>query len=212
MSTPSKIVDGHGSRASLRINPEGAAQVVVHPHPPLVDDLITIPFRQFFTDNGLSSGSNDMKVDGSTNNVEFFVKASQTKDIFVKSISIVIADAGATLNEFGNLAALTNGLTFSHVTDKEGETVVADELKTNFDFVRMSLGSPAFGDGTAAFRANNVSGTSEAYIPVIDFAILFGMPWGVRLRKGTKDKLVFTVKDDVQGVDGLNIIGFGVLM
>ena len=212
MSSPNKIIDGHGSGDSLRISPEGAAQVVVHPHPPLVDDLITIPFRQFFTDDGLSSGSNDMKVDGSTNNVDFFIAASQTKDVFIKSISIVIADAGATLNEFGNLAALTNGLTFSHVTGKEGETVVADDLKTNFDFVRMSLGSPAFGDGTAAFRANNVSGTSEAYIPVIDFAILFGMPWGVRLRKGTKDKLVFTVKDDVQTVDDFNIIGFGVLI
>ena len=196
----------------VRIGEEGEQYVVVHPHPPK-DEVATgtpVPFRQYFTDTGLSTGSNDMQVDGATTETQFYIKASQDKDIYIGRVSVVIADASATLNKFGNITALTNGVEFAWVSQDLGTTVIHEAMKTNFDFVRLGGGSPAFGDTAGAFRASNVSGNSEAYIPQIDFSEIFGMPWGVRLRKGTEDRLCFVVKDDTRGVDLFDAIGFGI--
>ena len=206
MSINVKVDDGSGKGNTLRINGEGEASVVVHPHPPKDEDPIfgtPVPFRQYFTDDGYSTGDNDMKVDGSTTNQSFFVQAEQEKDIYIGRISIVIADASATLNKFGNITALTNGVLFEWKSQDLGDTVIHEALKSNFDFVRLGGGKPAFG-------ASNVSGSSEGYIPQIDFSEVFGMPWGVRLRKGTTDRLSFTVRDDVTGVDEFDAIGYGI--
>jgi hypothetical protein len=204
------LLDGDGKGNTLRINGEGEASVVVHPHPPKGEVENALPFRQYFTDTGVASGDNDMKVNGSTTNVEFSIKADQEKDLYIKTISVEIADASAALNKFGNLTALTNGLDFKWSSQKEGDITIADTLQTNWDFVRLAGGNPGFGDGAGAFRASNVSGTSEGYTPVLDLASIFGLAYGIRLRAGSTDELVFTVKDDVTGVDSFNIVGYGI--
>ncbi len=165
-------------------------------------------FRQFLTDDGTSSGSNDMQVDGSTTAVPFWVPANATNDLYIANLSFVIADATAVLNKFGNITALTNGCELEYFTDG-GTTTIASALKSNFDFVRLCLGNPPFGDGTAAFRASNVEGASEGYIPVLDFRKVFGIPWGIRLRPGTTDKITLRVNDDTTGVDAFNCIAYG---
>ena len=201
MALKTYIGDSLGSGQELRVSAEGAVGVEIHPHPPLLDTTPIAPFRQFFTDTGFDGGDEDMRVDGSTTNQEFCVKAAQDVDIYIKSISVVISDSGAVLNEFGNIGALTNGCRLLWITDDLGTTVVGDDLISNFEFLRVSGFQPAFGDGLNAFRASNVSGTSEGYIPVIDLGEAFGSAWGLRLRKGSNDKMCFIIRDDVQGVD-----------
>lgn len=196
-----RLKDGHGSGKTLRINGEGEISATIHQHPPTLETITGVPFLQSLTDNGLPTGSGDMRVDGSSTTVEFSLAANPDKDTYVKTVQITIADAGATLNEFGNLTALTNGCSVSWETKDLGVAVIQSLLKTNWDFVKMSRGSPAFGDGAAAFRANNVTGNSEGYVPVIDMAYLFGTPWGLRLRAGTDDRVVLKVNDDITGVD-----------
>jgi hypothetical protein len=203
-----QITDGDGSGNRLKINGEGEVGVVVHSHPPIAESFAAIPFRQFFTN---TSDSSDMQVVGTlAAPIVFSIDASPTHDIYIKTISVEIADASATLNKFGNITALTNGVEFTWQTADLGTTVIADALKTNWDFVRLALGNPGFGDAAGSFRASNVSGTSEGYIPVVDLHQLFGLQWGVRLRAGTTDKLFFSVKDDTTGVDSFNIIAYGV--
>ena len=195
----------------LKVNGEGEASVVVHPHPPLDEAVTSFPYRQYFTDDGLSTGSSDMQVNGTAAApIEFWITADITKDVFIKTVSIVIGDAGAVLNLFGAIAALTNGIEFSHVTNDNGTIVLHDAMKTNLDFVRMGLGQPSFGTGTSAFRADLSGGGADSYLPVIDFSLTFGLPWGVKLRKGTKDKIVFIIKDDTRGVDQFDAIGYGI--
>ena len=203
-----KIVGSDGQ--TLKVNGEHQIETVVHQHPPRDESEIPLPFRQYLTDNGTSSGSNDMKVDGSTNNVEFCISAIPDADLYIKTISVVIADAGATLNKFGNITALTNGLEFKWLTQDFGEVIIHEALKTNFDFVRLANGKPSFGDAAGAFRASNVFGTSEAYIPSIDLGETFSVQWGLRLRKGTTDKICFIIKDNVTGVDLFDAIGYGI--
>ena len=72
------------------------------------------------------------------------------------------------------------------------------------------MGSPAFGDAAAAFRANNVVGNAEGYMMAIDLENVFGLPFGLRLRAGTRDKIVFRVRDNLSsGIDEFNIVGYG---
>lgn len=204
------LLDGSGRGNKAKINGEGEVSVVVHPHPPKDEKITAKPFRQYFRLNGSLSGSNDMRVNGATTNQFFSILADQSEDIYIKTISVLIADATATLNKFGNLTALTNGIVFRWVTTDIGETIIHEGLKTNFNFIRLAQGQPAYGDGATAFQAANMSGTSEGYLPVIDLEKVFGMQYGLRLRAGTNDKIEFVIRDDVSGVDEFNIIGYGI--
>ena len=161
-------------------------------------------FRQYLK---TAAGSYDMQVDGSTTNVDFFISASDVNDRYITTVSFEIADVGAKLNEFGAIAALTNGCVFEY--HRSGEVVVIHEaLKTNWDFVRLSLGTPAFGRTTASFIASNVSGNSEGVIPVVDFARLMP-PYGIKLDRGTLQRLTLRVRDNTTGVDSFNAIAYG---
>lgn len=194
----------------LKINGEGEITASLHTHPPIDEKVAALPFRQYFTDNGKSTGSNDMKVSGSSSTpLNFYIRANQDRDIFIRSISIEISDASASLNNFGNVTALSNGIEFYWETLDAGKITIHESLKTNWDFVRLCSGNPSFGATTNAFRASNVSGSSEGYIPFLDVVSTFGLPWGFRLRKGTSDKLVFSIKDSTAGVDSFDIVAYG---
>lgn len=206
------LSDGHGTGNVARIDPEGTFNAVLHNHPPVQDDVNAIPFRQFFTDDGTPTGASDMKVTGTVSiPLIFSITADATRDTFVKTVAIVVADQNAVLNKFGNITALTNGVQFCHITSDTGTTILHDGMKSNFDFVQLAQGNPAFGDGTAAFRANNITTApaAEGYIPIVDFAQVFGFPYGLRLRKGTTDAIFFNIQDDVTGVDRFDAQGYG---
>ena len=207
MSLIVELQDGHGSGHKARVNGEGELGVVLHTHPPLDEEVSSYPFSEWF-ENG---GSNDMRVNGSTTPVEFTVRASTDVDIFIKTISVRIADASATLNKFGNLAALTNGIEWQFRNDALGRVTIQDQIKTNLDFIRIGFNTIGTGDGTTAFRADTSGAGADTYLPNIDLAQTFGFPWGLRLRKGTNDKLSFIVNDDLStGMDGFDIKAFGV--
>ena len=194
------VEDGYGRGNKLKVNGEGELSVVVHPHPPKDENVTATPFRSYF----LNAGSNDMRVDGSTTPVKFSVTADALKDTYVKSVFVSIVDAGATLAEFGNLSALTNGLDFTWESADLGTVTIADQIKTNYDFTRLSI-VPA-----ANAIASNVVGTAEGVAIVIDLEIFFGMQYGFRLRAGTTDKISFTVNDDLStGITEFNILGYG---
>jgi hypothetical protein len=201
------------SGKKLALSSDGAVPVVKHTHPPLNEGLAPEPFRQFFTDDGSDTGDEDMKVNASAAAPQdFTIAAKEDRDVFIKSISIVIADAGATLNQFGSIGALTNGVQFLWSTQSKGEVVLHPGMVSNFDFVQLALGDPAFGDGNGAFRANNVESTSEAFLPVIDLQRTFGFDYGLRLKKGTLDKIILRIQDNVSGVDRFDAVGFGMAL
>jgi len=149
-----------------------------------------------------------MTVDGSVTNIDFTIDPHPTNDRFLKTLSFVIAGDGASLDEFGDIAALTNGVDLFY-SDNTGQVFIGEALKTNWDFIRVSAGNPAFGTGADAFRAKNVEGKVDAYIPVIDLAKVFGREYGVRLKAKSTQKLIVRVKDDLTGVDSFNAVAYG---
>ena len=210
MALPVRIHDT-GNDYVAKVEPEGTLQVVNHGHAPTSETVFAIPFRQYFTDDGTSSGDNDMIVDGSSTNVDFYVTADAEKDTYIVTISVDLSDGGTpNMNKFGDLTALTNGIEVLYITQDQGEIVLHDGIKTNREFVRFGNETPAIGTGADAFLADASGGGSEkAYLPKIDTVEQFGLPFGIKLRKGTTDRCVFRVRDALAGLTVFNIIAYG---
>jgi hypothetical protein len=205
-----RIIGEDGTAAPL--DREGRLGVVIHPHPPLMDETVAIPFRQYLTDDGSSGGDEDMAVDGSVTAVEYWVSAIANADLYIKTLSVVIGDGGSpALNLYGALSALTNGVEFEWVTQDVGTAVLHDGIKTNLEFMRMGVASLAFGTGTDALLADVSGGGSEkSYLPTIDLAQTYGTPYGVKLRASTTDKLLLRVNDNLSALTTHNAIAYGV--
>ena len=207
MAIKSYILDGKGNGRKAAVSSENAVIVSDLRLPPEDIDVPIRPFRQFM----LNGASSDMRVAGSAASpIDFVVEASTDSDRYIDSISWVIADAQAALNKFGNITALTNGVELFYQDSKLGNVIIADSLKSNFEFLRLcGKGASPIGATTDSYRASNVQGASEGYIMTLDFSEQFGMPWGIRLPKNSNLKLIARIKDDTTGVDAFNAIAYG---
>jgi len=177
--------------------------------PPKEMNVSLRPFVAFLTDDGTTTGDEDLRVDGSTTSVEFFITSGSDGDRYIQTLAFTIADAGATLNNFGNITALTNGCELLYEDAELGSVVIASLLKSNFDFVQLCNFEPTFGSGADAFRAKNVVSTSEAYIPLLDVTDIFGLPYGIRLPANSTKKITIRINDNVTGVDRFDVKAFG---
>ncbi len=202
------LLDGRGGGNLANFDELGAMLVAPRAEPPTVTEDPKTTFRQFFTSDGTPAGAFDMRVDGSVTEQEFMINANSIADRYIMSISFEISDALATLNQFGNIGALVNGVRLFYEAT-EGIVDIHPGMISNWDFVRLCHGQPAFGSGTDAFRASNVVGMSEGYIPFLNFRQVFGYEWGLVLKGGTNQRLVLTVRDDLTLVDGFNCIAYG---
>ena len=195
----------------LNINGEGEVAVVIHQHPPIDEDVFALPFRSYFTDDGLPNGVNDMTVNGSTNYVDYYITASTEFDIYIKYITVEIGDGGTpALNKFGALTALTNGVAFYWDSTKEPLYELHEGIKTNKEFIRIASDTGAIGTGVEAYLADvSGGGTEKSYLPSIDFKEVYGLPWGLRLKRNSLDRLIFRVQDDLTGLSTFNAIATG---
>lgn len=200
----SNIIDTRKG-TSLRVENDGAINTYIVPKPSSFDQQ-TLPYINYLKLNG--TGTNSMLVDGSVNPQDFFITA-QSYDVYVNTLVFTIVDAGSNLNQFGAIAALTNGLEFYYFNQEQGKYTIESGLKTNFDMIRLSNFEPAFGDAATAMKLLNVIGVSEAYVGVIDFEDIFGMQWGLKLRANSTDRIGFVVNDNITTIDGMSIKVYG---
>lgn len=169
------------------------------------DPITQVPITGYF----LNNGSFDARVAGSlATPIDFTIEARDDGDIFINALQFSIADQGATLNDFGSLSQLTNGIQLIYSNIQLGEIILADDLQTNYDLVRLCQGNPAFSQGVESFRATNVDGQSEGYLPVLKLDS-FGLAFGVRIRARTEDKFILRIRDDITGVDAFNVFYYG---
>lgn len=198
-----RLVNNNGKEVHMDDN--GSLVVTSNTHPPIESNITLLPYRDYFMDN---LGNIEMNVNGSINNVDFDIRANGSLKS-IKSIFVSIVDANATLGQFGNIGVLTNGIEFKWVSSDFGDVIISNALKTNFDFIALAGGQPAYGGGINAFIANNVVGNEEAIIAFVDFSSLFGFQYGIPLRPNTNDRLSFTIKDDLSAVTQFRIIAYG---
>jgi hypothetical protein len=213
MSIKSLISDGKGSGRKAEVTKEHAVLVSDLKLPPDNTEIPIRPFRQYLTDDGLpNDGVNfDMQVNASAASpVDYFITSAEDGDRYLDSISIIIADGGAALNEFGAISALSEGVEIFYEDAQLGNVVIADSLKSNFEFLRLcGKGVPGIGATTNSARYSNVEGASEGYVMTLDFSEQFGMPWGIRIPKDSSLRFVVRIKDNTTGVDAFNMIAYG---
>lgn len=210
MPVKSVIEDGRGKGHKALVIEENCLGVSEVGYPPItpIPQKVRI-FRGYLTTaHPDSTADDDMRINASSSNpAEYVVTATDDADRYITMLSFMIADASGVLNKFGALAALTNGCHLYYETE-QGIVTIHEALRTNWDFVRLCCGNPAFGDGFNAFLAGKVIGNSEGYIPVLDIKGLMP-PYGIRLSMGTKQRIVLKVRDDTTGVDGFDCIAYG---
>ena len=226
MSRNSNIIDGEGTGSYLKVNEGGYVFTQSSNLPPVTDRDLQIVYRNFLTLNG-DGTTTSMLVDGSTTPQLFYVESSPNNDIYITSLSIVIQGLGINLglNFAGLGSALTNGCRL-YYEDKNGEVTIGNNLDTNFELVRLCQGNPSFGNDGNAFKIPNLAPgaggkgktTSDGYIPVLDFPEVFGFNYGLRLQRGTTNRLIFEINDDIRitadggplpNDAGFNIIVYG---
>ncbi len=205
MSIKTRILDGLGRGTEARVEDE-ALMVSQYTCPPLVPQKSRI-FVQYLTIDGLPGGTSSMLLGAGAVPQDFWVPADEISDRYITTLSFVIADDGADLDLFGAIAALANGCQLFYES-MEQTVFIHETLQTNWDFVRMALGEPAFGTGAAAFKANNVEGKVDAFIPILDLRRLMP-PYGVKLDRGTTQRMVLRVRDATNGIDSFNCLSAG---
>lgn len=197
-----KIV-GVSSNNELAVNSNGSINAYIIPAPPSNIEQQTLPFAEYMKLNG--TGTSSFLINGAVTNRDFFI-ASKSYDVYINTIVFEIADATATMQKFGNLTALTNGLDFFYFNNSIGKYVIESGLKSNYDMVKLANFEPPFG----STPLTNAVSSSEAYVGVIDLSDVFGLQWGLKLNANSLDKIGFTVKDDITGIDVMTIKVYGV--
>lgn len=201
----SHIVDGGGSNNEAHVKDD--ALVVTHyTCPPLMPQKCKV-FSQYLTDDGLSSGDEDMGIDGSVTEVEYFISANSNDDRYInKLIFLVGYGASAGLWKFADsVGALANGVKLSY-RDTYGGEVEIGILKSNGDFLRQSLGS---GIIPTAWELRHLGANNDyGFLCAIDISQLIP-PYGIKLDRGTNQKLVITIRDDCTDADDFNCRAYG---
>jgi hypothetical protein len=200
--------DGLGSGFKAKVSKFGAIKVFEQGIPDIDDPAISIPITNFLRD---VNGSQDMRANASlASPQDFFVAADPNTDIYISTLTFLISDQNSILSNFGNINELNNGCQLLLSTQETGESILADNLTTNFSFIRLCIDTPAVSDQVSAFRADNISGNSEGYSCVLKINDVFGTKFGVRLRSGTKDKLILRVRDNISGIDAFDCLSYGI--
>lgn len=211
MATDVRLVDGFGTENRVKISADGFLYVQPNTDPPVVQDTFMTVYREFMKN---SAGSSDMTT--STLGSEYVINAEEDVDIFITTLSFLIAAPGITLRGWGGTGGtggattpLTNGLTLFY-QDVNGIINIGTQLRTNYDVVRLCLGQPATGGAADAFIVNSVSGGNAGIIPYLSFGN-FGYQFGVKLRAGSTDKMVLRFNDTMVGenLGTMNVIAYG---
>lgn len=173
--------------------------------PPFNGRNIIQPVSQFLTDDGLATGSEDMAVDGSATNVDFWIPAIEGCDRYITTLSVIVGyGASGKPFQWADGAALENGHRVFYLGAK-GELNIGVPLKTNQDLFRTQ-----FGLIPTAWEVRHVNALNDfGYFLDVDLT-RFGLPNGIRLQAGTTQKLVVTIRDNAgTDADSFNVIAKG---
>lgn len=202
----SKIIDGSGSGKAVDVVDGGALLVSQFLNPPLLPQKIKV-FSQKFSDDGLATGTTEMGVDGSVTPVDYYIEACKEDcDRYIATLSIILGyGSSADLYEFADSAAqLTNGIKLSY-EDTNGDEITIMNPKANFSFQRASFAPVS----NVNWESRGFAAAGDyGYFTTIDLTRIVP-PYGVKLDKGTNQRIKFTIRDDCTDADLFNCAAFG---
>jgi len=197
------IKDGKGGKAKAAVTLDNELVVISSPHPPFASQKVR-PFRQYMTVDGTSSGSNDMGVDGSVTNVEFYIPAVSGYDRYITAISIIVGyGTSAQPFNFADGAALTNGCQLFY-SSLLGKVDIHEGIKSNQDMFRLT-DDPV----TSLWEIRGVNATNDyGYFVNADLKTISSQ-YGIKLDEGSTQRIVMSIKDNATAADSFNIIAYG---
>lgn len=199
-----KLFDGGGGRRAAGVSEDQELCVIGAPHPPFSAQKVE-PFRQYLTDDGLSSGSSDMAVDGSATNIDFYVGSHESKDRYITALNFIVAyGSNGAPYQWADGTALTNGSRLFYNSPR-GEVDIHDSLKINQDFFRL-----IFAPIVTAWEIRGVGALNDyGYFISMDLTKM-GLPYGIKLDAGTNQRLTMTIRDNVAtDADNFDCIAYG---
>ena len=193
-----------GGKNQCHVTEDGELHVISSPYPAFFEQKVQ-PFRQYLTADGTSSGSNDMAVDGSATNVDFYVSAHATDDRYITAMNFLVAyGAAGSPYLWADGVALTNGSRFFY-ENRTGEHNIHDAIKINQDLFRLT-----FNVIQPTWEVRHTNALNDyGYFISMDLTKM-GLPFGIKLDAGTKQRLVMCVRDNTgTDADTFNAIAYG---
>ena len=209
MVVKNRILDGKGAGYEAHVTSEHALLITQYPCPPLLPQKNKI-FRQYLTDDGLSTGNYGLDVDGSATEQAFYVKADGDDDRYISQLNAIVGYGGASIlgDWCDSGGVLANGFEL-YYEDTEGNMIdIHDAITSNGDLVRLGV----IGISATWEIRNFLAANDYGYIVSIPL-YLYMPPYGVKLDRGTNQKIVMAVRDNnltaTSGCDIMNMIAHG---
>jgi len=199
----SEIKDGGGTDRSATVTTHNALEVALEiPDVPEIGTKNRLQFNTVYLGSeGGDAGAINMAVDGSVTPQEFYYSSQQDYDVLIDRFIIVLVDGSVAYNKFGAVAALPNGFRLS-VIEANQETVIIDDASTTGELVALT-GAISEHDILGNYNAGN----DDAFI--LNYSINGPLSNGLRIGRGTQDRIVATVKDDLTELVTFNIRAVG---
>lgn len=205
---PIHVKDSDGNLGFLTLQPDGTIAVSqTVPPPPSIGTGNTLRYLYGTLGSiGLSSGSTSQNVNGSTTPQTFHIDASLDYDIHILQLTVLIADGAVSHSKFGALPALINGWDLKW-TESNNITFLIDKAKTTGQaLVQTGFGKP-FGTSNDVMIMPGYDANNDGVIINIPFSDY--VPNGLRIGRGTTDKLESIINDDLTGLQDFKIYVFG---
>lgn len=203
------IADGTGTNFKAKVTNQHELLVTQSSNPSFPDPTSANQLQYYsklLGSTGSDSGITNMNVDGSSNPVEFFIKAEPEFDIRIMNIVITIIDGVINHNKFGAISILANGFDLS-VTEQGQDTFIIEKAKTNGEILQKSGTLNFFGNSTSVNVIPNFSSANDALI--INIPISQYIPGGFRIGINGVDSLQVTINDDLEGLVDMSVRALG---
>lgn len=193
MSAPVHIINGQGGqRRSVFVDTNHALRTAS-----AIPEVVasgTINRARYYNDYLYNGAVSNMAVDGSVTSQIFSVEAAGEYDLYITKIQILIASTQIANNKFGDLAALTNGWSLYAV--EQGQTTTILDAVTTTGEMTIESG------GTFVSLANWNPANDNARVITINLldAFPFDTLRGLRIGRGSKDRLSALVQDNLTGL------------
>ena len=208
MSFLSRIVDGIGTGRQAKVNQYNALKVANSiPEVVPIGDASRYRFFSALTGStGADSGTTNMNVNGGTTAQQFYIAANPDYDIYIMGIVIFIGDDAIVHNRFGNINGVSTG--WDLILKEAGEqTFIIKQAKTGGEVIVQSGFFNPFGADATSFELTNYNSTDDAQLTYVNIGAM--VPGGVRIGRGTEDRLQSFVRDDFTGLVTFNVRALG---
>jgi hypothetical protein len=207
MPIPAEIVDGEGGGRSAKVTEDQALLVTIQePLPPRIGSTSRRTFLSgLLGTTGLDSGTTDHLTANGTLNVPYiaYIASNINYDINITKFLIYIEDATVTHATFGALTALTNGIDIVSM-ERSVDTYLIQKAKKFTDLIQQTLIERPYGNTTTSFELDSAS-ASGADAQILPFDIQSIIPGGIRIGRGTLDRIELRVNDNLTGLDHFTI-------